>query len=257
MDLIWVALAALTFIIVIVVVVAGGVVLFLRMRAHESINFDLRVLFRVYLLVVIVAGLLVFTQGASNLIQAGFATLGSNQFSYDPVYIRLPSDSAPQPQTAVELKDRTQLTDVELEELADIETERRIEQIAVDEERRRLGLDRAKKEGLIQGISFLIIGLLIWLSHLAARRWLETGEERASLLNRIYLIVVTIVFGIITIVLMPQAVFETFSYVVLDPVDSFGSRTQPGDKLALAITTLPVWLIYLFEVVRSMRRATA
>jgi len=257
MDVIWGALAALIFIFVIVLIVAGGVVLFLRMRAHESINFDLRVLLRVYLLVVIVAGLLVFTQGASSLLQAGFATLGSNQFSYDPVYIQLRSDSAPHSPTAVELKDRTQLTNVELDELADIEAERRIEQIALEEERRLLGLDRAKKEGLIQGISFLIIGLLIWLSHLAARRWLETGEERASLLNRVYLILVTIIFGIITIVLMPQAVFETFSYIVLDPVDSFGSRVQPGDKLALAIITLPVWLIYLFEVIRSMRKASA
>ena len=78
-----------------------------------------------------------------------------------------------------------------------------------------------------------------------------------SLLNRVYLIVVTITFGIITIVLMPQAVFETFSYIVLDPVDSFGIRTQPGDKLALAIITLPVWLIYLFEVIRTMRWAFA
>jgi hypothetical protein len=227
------------------------------MRAHESINFDLRIMLRVYLLVVIVAGLLVFTQGASNLLQVGFATLGSNQFSYTPVYIGFPSDSVRQPRTAVEFKDRQQLTDVELEELADIEAERQTEQVALDEERRRLGLDRAKKEGLIQGISFLIIGLLILLSHLAARRWLETREERVSLLNRVYLIVVTITFGIITIVLMPQAVFETFSYIVLDPVDSFGSRTQPGDKLALAITTPPVWLIYLFEVIRSMRRASA
>jgi hypothetical protein len=227
------------------------------MRAHESINFDLRIMLRVYLLVVIVAGLLVFTQGASNLLQVGFATLGSNQFSYTPVYIGFPSDSVRQPRAAVEFKDRQQLTDVELEELADIEAERQTEQVALDEERRRLGLDRAKKEGLIQGISFLIIGLLILLSHLAARRWLETREERVSLLNRVYLIVVTITFGIITIVLMPQAVFETFSYIVLDPVDSFGSRTQPGDKLALAITTPPVWLIYLFEVIRSMRRASA
>jgi hypothetical protein len=230
--------------------------LFLRTRAREPINFDLRVLFRIYLLVVIVSGLLVFTQGASNMLQAGFASFGSDQFSYDPVYIRLPSDSAPQPRTALELKDRQQLTDIELQELADIEAERRTEQIALDEERRILGLDRAKKEGLIQGISFLIIGVLIWGSHFAARRWLETGEEKESLLNRVYLVVVTIPFGTITIVLLPQAVHETFSYIVLDPVDSFGSRTQPGDKLALSIATLPIWLIYLYGVICSMRKTS-
>ena len=71
------------------------------------------------------------------------------------------------------------------------------------------------KEGLIQGISFLVIGLAIWGSHFAGRLWLETKEERDRLLSRVYLTLVTITLGVITIVYLPQAAFETLSYVLL------------------------------------------
>ena len=106
------------------------------------------------------------------------------------------------------------------------------------------------KEGLIQGVSFLIIGLAIWGSHFAGRRWLETEEERDSLLSRVYLTLVTITFGVITIVYLPQAVFETLSYVILEPLDQF---RQPGEKLSLSITALPIWLIFLWQAIRAIR----
>lgn len=106
------------------------------------------------------------------------------------------------------------------------------------------------KEGLIQGISFLVIGLAIWGSHFAGRRWLETKEERDSLLSRVYLTLVTVTFGVITIVYLPQAAFETLSYVLLEPLDQY---RQPGEKLSLSITALPIWLIYLWQVIRAIR----
>ncbi|MCH7800078.1 MAG: hypothetical protein IIC24_00905 [Chloroflexi bacterium] len=251
MELVWIALISFAAFIGVAVVVVGGVVLFLRIRAREPIKIDLRFLVRLYLLVVIVAGLLLFTQGASKLMQAGFATVGDKQFSYRPVYVNLPTDSELRTQSALELKERSLLTDAELEQLSILQTERQRKQRELDEERRRLGLDRALKEGLILGITFLVIGLAIWSSHLAGRRWLETQEERESLLNRLYLIVVTITFGVITIVYLPQAVSEALSYALLDPFDR---GEQPGEKLALSITSLPIWLIYLWEAIRAMRR---
>ena len=251
MNAVWIALVASAGLVFLAAVVAGGVVLYLRLRAHEPINLNLRFLFRVYLLVVIVAGLMVFTQGASNLLQAGFASIGGKQFSYNPVHARIPGAielrEAP---SALELKDRAKLTDAELEELSIIQRERQERQNELNEERRRLGLDRAMKEGLIQGISFLIIGVAIWGSHFAGRRWMETPEERDSLLNRVYLTLVTITFGVITIVFLPQAVFETFSYLLLDPLDQY---RQPGEKLSLSITALPIWLFFLWQAIRAIR----
>ena len=250
MNAVLIALIAAGGLVFLAAVVAGGVVLFLRLRAREPININLRFLFRIYLLVVIVAGLLVFAQGASNLLQAGFASVGGKQFSYNPVYVQIPGPNERQTPSALELKDRAKLTDAELEELSIIQRERARKQDELNEERRRLGLDRAVKEGLIQGVSFLIIGLAIWGSHFAGRRWLETEEERDSLLSRVYLTLVTITFGVITIVYLPQAVFETLSYVILEPLDQF---RQPGEKLSLSITALPIWLIFLWQAIRAIR----
>ena len=250
MNAVLIALIAAGGLVFLAAVVAGGVVLFLRLRAREPININLRFLFRIYLLVVIVAGLLVFAQGASNLLQAGFVSVGGKQFSYNPVYVQIPGVIERQTPSALELKDRAKLTDAELEELSIIQRERAQRKIELNEERRLLGLDRAMKEGLIQGVSFLIIGLAIWGSHFAGRRWLETEEERDSLLSRVYLTLVTITFGVITIVYLPQAVFETLSYVILEPLDQF---RQPGEKLSLSITALPIWLIFLWQAIRAIR----
>ena len=125
MNAVWIALIAAAGLVFLAAVVAGGVVLFLRLRAREPININLRVVFRVYLLVVIVAGLIVFAQGASNLVQVGFASVGGKQFSYIPVHTQGPpviyQRMGP---SALELKDRAKLTDAELEELSIIQRER-------------------------------------------------------------------------------------------------------------------------------------
>ena len=84
------------------------------------------------------------------------------------------------------------------------------------------------------------------------RRKIETPEDRAGPLNRIYLVLLTAIFGIITIVSLPQAVFETLRYAVLDPA---ADRSRPGEKLALSITALPIWLVYLWNTVRAIRRS--
>ena len=152
----------------------------------------------------------------------------------------------------MELADRRDLSSEELEELSRILAERQEESAQADEERDRIGLERAFDEGLIAGISFFIIGALVWGAHMFGRNRLETPEDRAGPLNRVYLVVLTVIFGIITIVSLPQAVFETLRYAVLDPVSD---RYHPGEKLALSITALPIWLVYLWHSVRSVRRA--
>ena len=99
------------------------------------------------------------------------------------------------------------------------------------------------------------LGILILGSHFGGRYWLESAEEKESLLSRGYLVFVTVTFGIITIVFLPQAVSETFEYILDDPVGMYDDdRSGPGGKLALSITTLPIWLIYLSAVIRTMRR---
>ena len=109
---------------------------------------------------------------------------------------------------------------------------------------------------MIEGVSFAVIGAIIWIVHVLGRRLLETQEERESTLNRIYLIVLVVIFGVITIVNLPQAVFEGIRFYFLDPVDEFSNLGQPGGKLSLSIAALPIWIVYLVSAIRDVRRAS-
>jgi len=254
LEAIWIALIVFLVLVAVALVVGGGLFLFLRFRAGEPIRIPLRFLLRLYMHVVIIAGLLLLTQGFSGLLRAGLAGAAGKDFSYYPAYVGGFPGREPRPVEPLELKERRDLTPEELEKLSQIETERQKEELERQREAQRKGLDRALKEGLIEGVSFAIIGAIIWAVHLLGRRWLETDEERESLLNRIYLILIVVIFGIITIVNLPQAVFESFRFYLLDPLDEFNRSSPPGGKLALSIVALPIWITYLLGTIRAVRR---
>ncbi len=256
MSFIFGALIVFVVLVVIGLVIGGAVFLFLRFRSGLTIQISMRFLLRLYMYVVIIVGLLLFTQGVSSLVRAGMAGAGGKDFSYRPVFVAVPGFQEIRVPKPVELKERADLTDQELEELAQIIAERERKNRELREEQQRKGLDRAFKEGLIEGISFTIIGAIIWLVHVLGRMRLETQEERESPLNRVYLIVLVVTFGVITIVNLPQAVFESFRFYLLDPVDEFSRRYQPGGKLALSIASLPIWVLYLTAAIRSVRRGS-
>ena len=252
MEIVWIALLAFGIFVALALLAGGAFVLITRFRSGTPLGIDIRALVRIYLYVGVIAGLLVFTQGASELIKAGAAGIAGNEFSYNPLWVELPSDSRSQPQHPLQLADRDELSSEELERLSIILEERRQQDIENNEERDRLGRNRAFDEGLIEGISFAIIGALVWLAHMLARTWIERPEDRTGTLNRVYLVLLTVIFGVITIVSLPQAVFETLTYAVLD---SGGRDDTPGGALALSITALPIWLIYLWHTIRAVRRA--
>ena len=154
----------------------------------------------------------------------------------------------------LEFRDNRVLTRQESDKLARFRVEHEKRRREVEVIRREKGLDRALKLGLIEGISFALIGAAVWAAHVGGRRWLETPQEQEEPINRIYLILLAVIFGVITIVNLPQAVFEGFRYAILDPLDGFGRQYQPGGKLSLSIAALPIWIIYLVGAIRAARR---
>jgi hypothetical protein len=252
LEVIWIALIAFLSLIGVGMLIAGAVIVFLRFRSGINVQISMRLLLRLYLYIVVVVGLILFTQGASHLLRAGFAAAWGNEFSYQPVYVSTPEELV-RGTDPLELKPRDQLTDEELERLSQILADRERRQAELRQVKLERGLDRAHKEGLIKGISFAIIGGVIWLVHVLGRRWLETEEETASIVNRVYLVLIVVIFGVITIVNLPQGVFEGLRYALLDDFDEL-SRYQPGGKLALSIASLPIWIVYLTGAIRAVRR---
>lgn len=120
---------------------------FLRFRNGATIHIPMRFLLQLYLYVIIIVGLLIFTPGASSLIRAGAAGIGVNDFSYNPVYVALPGSQVARTPEPLELKDQSLLSEEEREELSQLIAEREQRQIELDQERRRLGLDRRWTRG--------------------------------------------------------------------------------------------------------------
>ena len=106
MDIVWIVLLVFGILVALALLVGGAFFLIMRLRSGEPLSIDIRALVRIYLYVGIIAGLLVFTQGASELIKAGAAGIASKEFSYYPVWVELPGDETARPQHPLELADR-------------------------------------------------------------------------------------------------------------------------------------------------------
>lgn len=212
--------------------IGGGIYFVMNMRKGEPINLPLRGMFRLYIYILLLVSLILLSSGLGHLVRFGLASGLGYEFSYTPHYIDIDrdhlSDSGGKPAL---------LTDEE------------------EDQRREEGLSLAYKEGLIEGISYSIIGGVLWIAHAYGRRKLETVEERtASLLNRLYLILLLLIFGIATLASLPSAAFEAVRYLVMGHDGSYRDQA-PGGELATAIVSLPIWLAYLRGVILSLRRS--
>ena len=222
----------------VVAAIGGGVYYFISLRRGENVQLSLRGLFRAYLYLLALVSLLITVGGLAQLVNAGFASALGHDFSY---YAKWVEEPRPPIRNLLDAEGRPrELTAAEQEE------DRRIE-----EERRTKGLERAYQEGLLDGIIFTGIGAILWGVHAWSRRKLETPEERESgILNRVYLIVVLLAFGIITISSLPAGVRDALRYAILDSDDG----SPPGGRLSTAIVALPFWIVYLMGTVRAIRR---
>jgi hypothetical protein len=124
------------------------------------------------------------------------------------------------------------------------------ETLRIDEADRDLEqrVDRAREGTVINGVSLMIIGAIIWLVHALGRRRLETEEERDDILNRAYLISALLMFGIAAIVSLVTGIPETLRYFVLDSLDR---QETPGGPLAVAAVAIPLWVYYLILTLRA------
>ena len=143
MQAVWIALVVFLVVAAIGLIVGGGLTLFFRFRSGQHVQIPLRALLRVYLYILVIVGLLLFTQGFSELVRAGLGAALDKDYSYYPVYVGFKGEPrAPQP---VELKDRAQLTEQELEELALIQADREAKNLEEQRQQRKEGLDLVVK----------------------------------------------------------------------------------------------------------------
>lgn len=198
-----------------------------------SLDVTPRGLLRGYLYLASLAGIITLSIGLGSLTSYGLATA----FGADAIYGGIspkpaiarcpPGDSACQGPTEAQLEEQRQR---ELRER-----------------------DRRRDEDLLRGITFTIFGGAFWVAHRAARRNVMGDAERGTGLRRAYLMFGAVLFGLVTILLLPNGVYQVLSAILL-PGDEFSYR-QPADSLGGGIAALPIWLVYLRELVRDFRSA--
>lgn len=219
-----------------------GVVAFLGFlliqRGREGIDISPQGLLRLYLYLASLVGMLVLAAGLASATNAALAyALGPELIYGGPgqvVFINVPRC----PPEAIG-KGCVEPTPEQFEQ-------QRIAQKAQAE--------RQRAEDLIRGSTFAVFGGLFWGAHWAARRRLIGPEQRASALDRGYVIAATAVFGITTVIALPTGVQQILSGTLLQQPTPFGSYRQGADALGLGLVALILWLLYLRLAVRPILR---
>jgi hypothetical protein len=215
--------------------IIGAVALLVR-GGRGAVEFAPRNLVRVYLYIASMAGIIVLVVGLSGILTAGFAAAFGNGFVYGestpfPTVVACPPNADPNVKCPPNQQDFAQ--------------------------QRVRELDRRRADDLIRGITFTVFGALFWGAHFFARRGVMGADELTSGLRRGYLLLGTVIFGIATVILLPTGIYQALSYLILPLDQNGGFRQGVGDTLPGGLVTLPIWLIYLWLVVRDVRGAPA
>jgi hypothetical protein len=215
--------------------IVGAIVLAMR-GGRGGLEWAPRNLVRVYLYIASMAGIIVLVVGLSGILTVGFAAAFGNGFVYgDNSFIAPVPACGPVTDPNVKCVPGT------------------TQDFAAQQQRE---LDRRRADDLIRGITFSVFGALFWGAHFFARRGVMGADELTSGLRRGYLMLGTVIFGIATVVLLPTGIYQALSYLILPAVNG-GFRQGAGDSLPGGLVTLPVWLIYLWLVVRDLRAVPA
>ena len=104
------------------------------------------------------------------------------------------------------------------------------------------------------GVSTTLAAGLLFAAHWGGRRALESPEDRRrGYLNRIYVFLLLVIFGVGTIVSLPQAIVQSITFATESGSEEL-FRQAPGANLATALVFIPFWLYYLTTVLRQVRR---
>jgi hypothetical protein len=211
----------------IVAVIVAVLVIFLQ-RGRDTFDLSLDGLLRAYLYVASLAAVIVFAAGVAGLIAYVLSAAVGLDFIYGGSYPQPAIAPAPCPPDTV--------CRPSIVPLYPVNDYRRFQQ----------------SQDLIRGVTFALFGAIFWGAHWLARRALAPRDERGSGLYRAYLMVGTVIFGIATIALVPFGIYQALS-VLLSSQQPGGFTPGVGETLPGGLAALPIWLVYLWLVLRTIR----
>ncbi len=109
---------------------------------------------------------------------------------------------------------------------------------------------------LLNGATLVGVGALFFALHWALRKRVESQEERAlSFLNKAYLMVSGVVYGGLSLVMLPMGLYQLIEFYFIprgDPEQTLWSWPIPGDTLGYAFVALILWLSILPQLFKSL-----
>jgi hypothetical protein len=210
----------------VVSVIVAVLVIFLQ-RGRDTFDLSLDGLLRAYLYVASLAAVIVFAAGIAGLIAYVLAAALGLDFVYGGSFPQPAIAPAPCPPDAICPPVRV---------------------FTPENDYRRF----QQNQDLIRGVTFVLFGAIFWGAHWLARRSLAPRDERASGLYRAYLMVGTVIFGIATIALVPFGIFQALSFLIGSQQPG-GFSPGVGETLPGGLAALPIWLAYLWLVLRTIR----
>jgi hypothetical protein len=213
-----------------------GLIVFglVSLRGRGGADLGPRGLFDLYIHLASLAAVLIFLIGAASLLNVAFAVTAGDDFTYG----RPPDESSfnvpPCPPNTPECDA------IRARELA---SNPRAQMLAQRDHRRG--------DDLVRSATFTVFGALLWGGHWLTRRSFRAGGARSAF-HRAYLIAGTVLFGLVTMVLLPWGVYQALAALVLPPAP-YQFNSGVADTLGAGIAALPIWLIYLRLVMGEMR----
>ncbi len=107
---------------------------------------------------------------------------------------------------------------------------------------------RARLRDLLNGVTFVGTGALFFALHWVLRNRVESPEERRlSFLNKGYLMMSGVVYGGLSLVLIPMGLYQLIEFYFFS-----WSRPVPGDIVGYALVALALWVWILPQLFKSL-----
>jgi hypothetical protein len=214
-------LMPLTMLLVVGLLLASLAYVLVRAR-QPGFSFSPTVLLSAYFRLVTMISIVVLIAGAAALLNIGFASVLGRDFAFYSPPVYGPAVEQQQARNAV-----TQ--------------------------------ENLFRQGLVEGITMVVLGLILLGSHTLAQRVFGAGSSRDAFVERAYLMVLLIVLSGVGIISLAVGLSQAaWWFVYVPPVDPVVGeqtfRTAPGGVLALALTLLPLWIWFLVRFARAVRR---
>ena len=226
--------------LLLLLVLGGAAVVVGRAWTGAMPTLSARTLLAGYLYLVVLASSVIVAAGIGQLLTAGFAQAFGLEFSYQTYRAQVPPPMRPA---------RIGPSEPTAEQIA--EEQRFQEQQRLDQ------LQNDHRDALAQGITAFLVGGLVWLLHLVAKRRIHRSDEPSvPFLDRAEAIVGLALFTAVGLYFAVTAVYQLVRYALFPQVGAFGQTISPGWALGLALAFVPLWLLRLRRFVAEATPGT-